>query len=333
MPATTLTGVLSLMVATVCLSAQIAAPGGGNGGRGGGGGGGGGHAEPAGNNLSFPVIWADTPLSLPGTMSQATLTEAWPVLVSLDGVSYYAYAQKTEGNVWQAENTAASGPLAISVIDWGDSLESIDMKVGRPVRIELSFYKALDTPMLGFTMAMLANPSSQDEVQGAISPYGPPTTEAVTYPSYEATVYSQFGRLVVQSLVGLREDVEDDDLTWDGTQWVDADTADSISVGPPQSLKFTGELNVGGKVIYGLSEGGWKPQQIGDYRITFYFAPGGKASFDGATTIRQLAAEVIITAEGDTAGGTAVIDVANNLTYIDIRVAGGGGGGGGGKGR
>lgn len=328
--ATILTGALSLMVGTLCLSAQQGGPpedrGNGNGppeGRGN-------HTETLGNNLSYPVIWADTALEVPGTMGEASLNTEWPEEVYVDGTWYHAYPQKTEGNVWQAQNEPWPSGASVDVdwIDWGDSLESIDMKVGRPVRIELTLYKDLPPPvtMTGFEMVMLANPSSPDEVQGAISLYPPPTSEAITYESTNATVYSEYGRLVVQQL--LAEDLGD--LRWDGAEWYDDNPDDGISVGAPEPLTFTGELNVAGKVIYGLSQGGWRPTAAGDYRLTFYFAAGGTVNFRNAQIV-PLAPEAVIAAAEEGGGEKAKVDTDHNLTYIDIHVVAGGGGGKGGR--
>ena len=313
--------------------------------------GGGGHTETAGNNLSFPVIWGDGgSIALPGTQLNAELTVEWGS-VPIGGTNYTAYAQKTEGNVWQAENVVATGAVYVDEIDWGDSLEAVDMKVGRPVRIELSLYKLanaglvepviaheMSESMTGYVMVMLDNPSSPDEVQGVISLPDQDPPSAITYESNEATVYSSDGRLVLQQLEGLREDIEPLDLTWreDLSQWVDADPDDDIGVGEPESLTFSGELNVGGKVIYGLSKGGWRPTATGDYRATFYLPIDGDVGFDGFTSIRIDAEEAEATEDDDggpdIGGASAVVDDINNLTYIDIRVvSGGGGGGGGGK--
>ena len=327
-----LSGALGVILSALALPAQLAAPGGpggGNGGGGnGGGGGGGGETETAGNNLSFPVIWADTAMTLPGTMGVANLAVPWPELVG----GYYAYPQQTDGNVWQADNIVDRTGVAVDKIDWGDSLESIDMKVGKPVRIELSLYKLLAAPMLAFSMEILANASSPDEVQGVLSPDPPPTTTALTEESDEATVYSTYGRLVVQKLSVPRENIAPDALSWNGTEWTDPNPNDSVSVGSAEPLTFTGELNVAGKVIYGLSAGGWKPTQTGDYRITFYFAAGGNVSLASAT-IAPLEAETIVPAA--TGGGAAKVVPGKNITYIDVRVTarGGGGGGSGGRGK
>ena len=280
----------------------------------------GGHTEPTGNNLSFPVIWSEgIDLSLPGTMLQASLTVPYTgsqIEYCADGA--LAYAQKTEGNIWQAENSTAGGSVVVNEIDWGDSLESVDMKVGRPVRIELSLYKLLETPMTGYTMVMLDNPSSPDEVQGVCATGDPLADNGAaiySYSSYEATVYTPTATLIIQKITGSA-------LSWDATlsQWIGDVTA-------PLSITFAGELNVGGKVIYGLSQGGWKPTSIGDYRITFILPVTGKTLFDGSTIIRLSEETEALAAEGDgEVGGEAYVDPANNLTYIDITVVGGGGG-------
>lgn len=298
-------------------------------------GGGGGHTEVVGNNLSFPVIWGDLTgpgLSLPGTELKASLTVPWTdQAVESCPEGMYPYAQKTLGNVWQAENQTAGdllseGDLYVDEIDWGDSLESVDMKVGRPVRVELSLYKTgLETPMTGFDMVMLANPSSPDEVQGVCASDLDSADLVVTgdestitsYASTEATVFSPTARLVIQQVDPAAT------LTWNGTSWDGGGSA--------IPLVFSGELNVGGEVIYGLSQGGWKPTATGIYRITFFFptTDAQQTWFDSGTVIRASVAEEVSIQEEGEAGGEAFVDSANNLTYIDITVIGGGGGGGG----
>lgn len=319
-------GVVAVATFSVALLSQAGAMAA----KGGGGGGGGGHTETAGNNLSFPVIWGDLGgpgLTLPGTELQASLTVPW-IGVPIEGECPSAmvpYAQKTLGNVWQAENQTAGdllveGKLFVDEVDWGDSLESVDMKVGRPVRVELSLYKTeLLDAMTGYSMVMLANPSSPDEVQGVCAPNPDTKPSSInSYESTEATVYSPTAGLVIQKIDPTAT------LTWTGASWEGG--------GTPVALTFAGELNVGGKVIYGLSQGGWKPTQTGTYRITFFFPTSSdqQTGFDTDTIIR-LAVEaeeaVSIQAEGE-AGGDAVVDAAHNLTYIDVTVIGGGGGGG-----
>jgi hypothetical protein len=303
--------------------------GGGGSGGGGGGGGGGGHTETAGNNLSVPAIWVDGPgLAVPGTMLQASVTVPWATQVN----GYWAYAQKVEGNVWQAQNVTApvGAPVNVNEIDWGDMLESSPLKVGTPIRIELALYKT-DVVMSGFEMVMLANPSSPDEVQGVISldkgsPTLPVTAGQLVGKLGEATIYTAKGKLVVQKLIGLREEVLEGDLLWDGTKWIDANANDPSGVEAPQTPTFGAEINVGGKVIYGLSKGGWKASQAGDYRITFYLG-SSDVKITALTTIRVPVEETVVAAE-EGVGATAKTDPVNNLTYIDVRVAAAGGGGG-----
>lgn len=293
--------------------------------------------DSAGNNLSYPVIWSEgETLSLSGTMLQAELTVPYETNPCGDGA--FAYAQKTDGNVWQAENMAfTESRVIVNEIDWGDSLESVDMKVGRPVRVELSLYEqvadlgltndeALITTFTGYEMVMLANPSSPDEVQGvcALGTSADDNNGAgiFTYASEWATVYSPHGKILIQKITQ-----DEPVLSWNGTQWIgDVDN-------PIPGISFAGELNVGGKVIYGLSTGGWKPTAIGDYRITFYLPKDEPANtfFDASTIIRVAAEETEVTVaaeEGGDVGGEAYVDAANNLTYIDVTVVGGGGGGG-----
>jgi len=309
----------------------------------GGGGGGGGHTETAGNNLSVPAIWADTagpglvvpavPGELPGVL-QAKVTVPWASMVG----GYYAYAQKTLGNVWQAENEVSPGLVFVNEIDWGDMLESSPLKVGTPIRIELAMYATsiggMPLAKRGFEMVMLGNPSSPDEIQGVMSslnasPTAPAYAQHLLGTTGEATVFSPLGALVVQKLIGLRDDIQTGDLSWSlsTSQWIDGSAADPSGIeAPNSSLTFGGEINVGGKVIYGLSKGGWRATQAGDYRITFYLPLTSEARFNASTVIRA-SLEAVATEEG--AGATAYVDYVNNLTYIDVRVAGGGGSKGG----
>ncbi len=319
---------------------------------------GGGHTETAGNNLSFPVIFTDGgTLALAGEPDAPVLTTPYDlngdgVISSADTVDgYYQFPQKTEGNMWQADSVAADGAVFVSTVDWGDSMEAVDMKVGRPVRVELSFYKDLNVSLTGeavlpesmtsYPMTMLANPSSPNEIQGAGASSYPidGTLEGVhTEELSEATVYIPDVSLVIQPLVGTREDVAEGDLLWNGEQWVDGSATDPTDIGDPLTgLVFGSEVNVGGKVIYGLSKGGWRPSGTGDYRITVSLPLEGSAKLEHATILPFGEEEgVTLAAEDDSApdmgGGTGVVVPDANLTYIDIRVTTGGGGGGGHRG-
>lgn len=276
-----------------------------------GGGGGGGHEEPAaGNNLSFPVFALDgitiTPIMgttflVPYTGPYTGLTTEEIALLEATGPWY---AQKVEGNLWQAEFANGNAPVDITFIDWGDVIEAVNPKTGRPFRVEVTLYTDIsDDVMTGYDMVMLASPSSPNEVQG--------TKEGNTYDGVWATVTSDVPNLIIQQFTTGAS------LTWDPTllRWVGT----GVSL-PVTGFTFAPELNVGGKYIYGASTGGWRPTQAGTYRLTFYL--------DGMSNINMRGAVI-----GNYAGNIAdtynlpegrasipVVDPILNLTYADVTV-------------
>lgn len=278
----------------------------------------GGHTETATNNLSFPVYAMDgfTITPLPATTFTVPYNGPYTglsaeELAALEGYTWYA--QKVTGNKWQAQFSQQSQPTEVTFIDWGDVLESVNPKIGRPTRVELTLYKDVsDAPMTGYTMALLAFPSSKDETQG---------TNTVTYPGNWATLVSSTPKLVIQFL-----SVPTAELLWDGTMW----TGDGVGA-PVTGFGFAPELNVGGKYIFGASTGGWRPTVAGVYRITFYIpAAGSNILLTELTGIGNYPGNTddglwIIPTEGG--AGKPVVDPINNLTYIDVTVTSGGGAG------
>lgn len=270
-------------------------------------------AEEVGNNLSFPVIAVDgfsiTPVTeswvttYTGTYSDDLTDEeiAW-----LDNNGPW-YPQKTEGNTWQAP-ILLEGAVDVTFIDWGDNIESVNPKLNKPFRLEVTLYKRLDSPSAAYTMAVLENPSSPDELQG---------TNQQTYESNYATVISPRPKLSIQYL-GISSKPEN--LTWNGTQWV----IDGVTGPPLIPITFAPELNVAGKYVFGASKGGWTPLDIGWYRLTFYISgsdPSSGVNLTGAT-IANYSDEFTGTSEG-----TAAFPVVGeqNLSYVDIKVTKGGG--------
>lgn len=278
------------------------------------GGGGGGHTTTQVNNLSFPVLCADgfSIIPIPNTEGQFGVIYTGPYtgltaeqLALLTGYDWYA--QKVEGNVWQAEYQSVAN-AEVYFVDWGDAMESVDPKVNRPYRLELALYAHLTDPLSAYTMAELAFPSSPQETQG---------TNTIKYSSDYATITTPKGNLVVQKYE------PNATLTWNGSYWDGAY--------PPEDVTFAQELNVGGKYIFGASQGGWKPTEEAEFRITFYFD-----NTNGPSSVSLSAAQ-----PGDYNGGTpiipkigenntAIVDPINNITYIDVTVVQPGGGGGGG---
>jgi hypothetical protein len=335
----------------------------GGGGMGGGGhGGGGGGEETASNNLSQPVIFTE---GVALTLSGSPNTFSFETPYDLDGDGqiteadringYYLFAQKTNGNLWQADSLLIplddlnTTNLFVSSIDWGDSIEGgKPIAIGRPTRIEVSFYKnlsaplsgdvALDPTMTAYPMQLLANPSSSTEVQGASASSYPisgelPFSPVLTQESTEASVYAETAKLALQYITGTPEA---NDFIWNAEYdyWVDADITDSVTIEAPISgLSFGGEVTVSGKVVYGLSQGGWSPGKAGTYRATVFFPKTGNLQLGQAEILvstEPSAVTAITLAEGDgggeepptESGPGAQIDGINNLTYLDIFVNG-----------
>lgn len=276
------------------------------------GGGGGGHTDVQGNNLSFPVIAVDQ-FDIASVASPAFGVEyagTYPGLTPeevlwLDENGPW-YPQKTEGNTWQSDFLSASSE-EVTFVDWGDNIESVNPKLRRPFRLEVTLYKQLETPMAAFTMAVLEYPSSADELQG---------TNGTQYSSAYATVISDRPNFVVQYLGTSLPEITAEE--WTGTKW---------ATYPTVPLTFAPELNVGGKYIFGASEGGWKPATVGYYRLTFYI-PGGSGVSLSSATIGDFADLAGPTGEsGENEGvATPVVEPSLNLTYVDVHVVGGSGG-------
>lgn len=245
-----------------------------------------------GNNLSFPVFAKDGM-----TISPIVETLFTTVYATIDDVDWYA--QKVEGNVWQADYNTEEASIFVDEIDWGDSLETVLHKKGSSVRLELTLYEDLkddvtDVPMTAYTMAVLANPSSPDEIQG---------TDTTTYDAIEATIVTDQGHMIVQYL-GRKLPTEG--ITWDTSEklW-----EDSTGAFESQAITFGPELNVGGKYIFGAAQGAWKPSMAGWYRLTFYTDSNSEVKFMGAQ-IRKPSEYL----------HEANVDGVNNLTYIDIEI-------------
>jgi hypothetical protein len=291
--------------------------------------------EAQGNNLSFPALAVDGYMISPISPAQWTMPYTGPYtgltaaeIALLDATGPW-YAQKTEGNTWQADYLVNQA-VDVTYVDWGDIIESNNPKVGRPFRVEVQLYKLLNpweefdpavNGMTGYVMAMLANPSSPNEVQG---------NNELTYEGNLATVVSNLWKLRIQKCGDAIPDAPD--LYWNVDRWV----SPTITC-TDEPISFAVELNVGGKLIYGASTGGWKVKTPGWYRITFYGLPTTKLSLFGAVVAdyddfasAPVEDPVLAAEEGETGAATPVVDDANNISYVDVLAVGGGGGGGGG---
>jgi len=300
----------------------------------------------AGNNLSFPVLWAeeDGRPVVPG-LAGTELFEGTIELGKLtpdSDVPCWGAVQKDPNNQWQAENLAVPEDHAVTTIDWGDNIEVRDWTVGNPVRVETSLFDdTLDATMNQYEMCWISGRGS-DEVWGAKvdKPVG---SEASTVEGSTAMVFTAGARLTIQRITDPTQ------ATWDAVQkrWVGAGTTDPIfnqavyektSDGPGS---YGSEINVQGKLIYGFN---WATSGLfnGEYRITFSldgptgaFAGTG-TSLNGATILVSEETEVpdvIMSARkgpgsgggsgGETAKNVPVVLGDQNLTYIDVGLSGG----------
>ncbi len=139
--------------------------------------------EEAGNNLSYPVIWAEgSQLTLTGDPTAPHLVTP----VDFNGVN--VYLQGTE-NTWQAGSMTAPADTAggltdvgVSTFDWGDNLEAKSWPLGQnsQLRVEAVLYRTLaaDTafpPMDAFEMVDIdANPDDKVETWGTTGTVTPP---------------------------------------------------------------------------------------------------------------------------------------------------------------
>ena len=230
------------------LSAQGGNGGGGNGGggNGGGGNGGGGHEPPtetAGNNLSFPVIFADGGSKvLPGTIGEYSLEGEWWYVWGEDPIDpqaplysceplennsgkckdgtdpgdgnsmvYKAFIQKDPKNVWQAHNTHVTPGETLNVdwVDWGDNLESIAWKINSKVRTEVVLYEDIDS-VAQFSMRHVDS-WGIDEVHGAQTTL---EEDPIYAEGTQATVFTPKARLTMQKLNFTSSSIDPSRLIW-----------------------------------------------------------------------------------------------------------------------
>jgi hypothetical protein len=133
-----------------------------------------------------------------------------------------------------------------------------------------------------------------------------------TFESTGATVYAGEAAMIIQQYTG-----NADALIWGGNDGWKAEDS-SVQVLNTYKPSFGDELNVGGKVIYGLSEGGWRPTSAGSYRLSFAVPADSNAQLGEAG------------GDGDNLTNPSGTDLYGDISYLDIKVVPSGGGGGGG---
>jgi hypothetical protein len=251
---------LALSLALFC-SATVLAKKGGGGPPGG---------EAAGNNLSYPVIWAEgVQKALRGTFGTVNLDGAWwywwgtdlegdpescapdpddqlycdddvngtvgpmPCNDGGDPDCRTVYLQQDALNEWQAESADwSTAPVNVDWIDWGDNLESVDWYTRSMVRTEVVLIQDLATPMTQYSMRHLYG-WGQTEMHGVATTGDPPAAES--FDGNQATVYSPCARLTIQKLLVPREELADGSLTWDSVSksWTKTDPAGADLINGP----------------------------------------------------------------------------------------------------
>jgi hypothetical protein len=227
-------------------------------------GGGGGNGKPVaieGNNLSFPVIWAEgVAKALRGTEDMIPILngEWWyhwgtygiepdttpascppdpedqekcsngldPGTPEADAPQplVKAYVQKHPDNIWQAGFADGSrSDVNVDWIDWGDNLESVDWYLRSKVRTEVVLFKDLgDEQMTEYEMRHVSG-WGIDEVHGLAAT--PVDSVPEPGPGDQATIFSPCARLTIQKLVLPRGSSNNDYLVWDYEEkmWVNGD--------------------------------------------------------------------------------------------------------------
>lgn len=241
---------------------------------------GGGEVEGLGNNLSFPLVFADGygigGLPLQGTVPawqdynsglRPTVDETiveFPYLDPsgvqvLNNVSYYP--QQT-ASTWQAGWRDGSSVVQDVVLDWGDNLTSVPkFKVTSAIRVEVALYVDDPTdPLDAYPMTMLSG-SGATELQGTIG---------VAVPSSLRSVFALNGRMTIEKLFGPGGEVDPSVPSFDSAVYE--------SIGKEGTGGFSSEVNVAGKLVFGMV---WRlkdadltnAQKQGWWRLTFSLDP------------------------------------------------------------
>jgi uncharacterized protein YjdB len=221
-----------------------------------------GEATAFGNNLSYPVVFADgvgitglPAASDPGLRPLATeniTVGTLPFFWTGNTPTYGAYYEQQTFNTWQAEWMDGSGqPKFDAEIFWGDNLTHQTWSATRPIRVEQVLYATGVGTLAGFNMTYLYG-EGPEEMQGADESTG----------DFTPTVYTTGSQLIVEKLSG----------------------PGGAVVATVMTTAISSEVNVGGKIIYGtnLRLSDWTPPSgttyEGWYRLTFRLASGANCT-------------------------------------------------------
>lgn len=248
-------------------------------------GGGGGETEDFGNNLSWPLVFAEgigitgSPVATDPGVRPAVGTDAHTELLTIPVTNPAAeffftgnvadvltYFLQGTANAWRAQIVdGTSQPKYDASAYWGDNIAggSASLKAGRPIRVEMALSTTDGVTLLGYNMPYVVNPSSPDEIQGTDG-----TTNALV-----PLIYSAGPTLTIEQLSGPGGTV----------------------IATVSSALFSSEVNVGGRAIYGAQ---FRPSVAGTYRLTFALATGANVRLietnAGTVGTTQAAIEVTV---------------------------------------
>ncbi len=293
-----------------------------------GGGGKAGETTGYGNNLSYPVLFAegygiggaqipsdltwgttDPELSItvpdPGdatglrpSAADTTYT-AFPWLVEPYAANPDYYAQNTV-NTWRAQwELAPEGPSPEVQVDWGDNLISQSWTATQPVRVETVLRQPV--AMIGYPMASLLG-SRRTETQGTT---GEPAL------SLGRTVYSITAHLMIEKIGSDGQPVEN------GCS-VDKTVYTTAGDGPGN---YAAEINVSGALIYGynwmLSQCSAAPDTTkeGNWRVTFQLDPVANLGVGGSVS-----RNAVITGVADISSPITTVSWDGEKSWLDIKI-------------
>jgi len=286
-----------------------------------------GHGPPVfsttGNNLSWPVVFADgfsllgdpvvSDVGLRPLASEGITVDSLPFWYHLNQPDQQSYYLQGGTNTWRAEwlDGSASGPHRASVA-WGDNLTHHTYNTHTMIHVEVSLF-ALGVPDLrGFNMYALGGTASE-EIQGADGSVG----------LFQPTLFSVHPRLLIQKL----------DTAGGTPQFtvVDQKVADGFGQEGPGA--YRGELNRAGKVVYGynfLVKDVTVPTgaaKYGWYRLSFVLEDlavvGGQA-----VPLRLSLDELASSTDTEVPLYFPVLEPGGKRSYVDIYITSASGGGG-----
>lgn len=235
--------------------------------------------EEFGNNLSVPVIFAEgiglTGYNITELTGLRSIVESLTVPYDLNGDGTidssdmvnekYYYLQQTV-NTWCADYWRGSESAKEAIrLDWADNLVRQTWSANSVIRVEnVMFLDNPDPAMLGYDMTFLGG-EGKDEIWA---------TQGITTESAIATVFSATARLKIEKL-----DVTDPAALDHGDPIVglaplfDAAIYEGYGLDGNLPDKYSAEINVGGRVIYGYN---WN---LGQYTLPEEYSSFGKAGW------------------------------------------------------